>query len=98
LWLERNEWQATMNKAAEERDKLNDPTHSGPAPAFCRWVEEVQFPQLASRHGKQFEQRIADLTLQLENLQAEIERGRFDRQPEADRLAGEITHLSELLA
>lgn len=97
LWLARPEWNATMTKLIQERDRLADPEHVGPAPAFTEWVEQKQLPQLAVRYRKQFEQRIADLMMQLQNRQTEIERGRLDLQPEAAQLAKEITKLSELL-
>jgi hypothetical protein len=97
LWLERDDWAATMQRQAQERDLLADPTQSGPAPRFVEWVEQQQLPQLAVRYRAQFQERISDLMLQLQNRQTEIERGRLDLQPEAAQLAGEITKLSELL-
>ena len=97
IWLHPSDWRATLKRQIEERDRLDDPHHSGPPPRFVEWVEQKQLPQLAVKYRKQFEQRIADLMLQLQNRQTEIERGRLDLQPEAAQLAKEITKLSELL-
>lgn len=34
LWLDRAEWNATMQRVLDERDRLNDPQHVGQPPAF----------------------------------------------------------------
>lgn len=97
LWLDRAEWNATMQRVLDERDRLNDPQHVGQPPAFVTWAHQ-QLPRLASKYRQQFDQRIADLTLRLENLQRDIAGGRLDLQPEADHVSAEISKLSGLLA
>jgi len=98
LWLERTDWADTMQRQAEERDRLNDASFSGPAPAFVEWVRDHQAPLLAKRYRKQFDDRIEGLQMLLANVQASIAGGRLDRQHEADRLSAEIKWLSELVA
>jgi hypothetical protein len=98
LWLERTDWAETMQRQAEERDRLNDASFSGPAPAFVEWVREHQAPLLATRYRKQFDDRIESLQALLANVHQAIAVGRLDRQGEADQISAEITWLSELVA
>ena len=46
LKLTPTDWGRTMSALIAERDKLADPTHSGPAPGYYKWVEEVEMPRL----------------------------------------------------
>lgn len=98
LWLPRAEWSRTLERCLQERDKLDDPKHSGQPPAFVAWVKEHQMPELAKRYRKQFDDRIESLQMLLANVQASIAGGRLDRQHEADQLSAEIKWLSELVA
>jgi hypothetical protein len=93
------DWRATLQRQVEERDRLDDINHSGPAPAFLAWVDEVQLPQLAQRphYQRQFRDRVTELQMLLANLEQQIAGGRLDLQPEADRVAGEITWLTDLV-
>ena len=99
LRLQPADWRATLQRQVEERDRLDDINHSGPAPAFLAWVDEVQLPQLAQRphYQRQFRDRITELRMLLANLEQQIAGGRLDLQPEADRVAGEITWLTDLV-
>ena len=40
------DWGRTMSALIAERDKLADLNHSGPAPGYYKWVEEVEMPRL----------------------------------------------------
>ena len=39
------DWSATLDRQIEECDRLDDITHSGPAPAFVACVDERQIPK-----------------------------------------------------
>ena len=45
LHLQPGDWRATLDRQIEERDRLDDITHSGPAPAFVACVDEQQMPK-----------------------------------------------------
>lgn len=47
LRLTGNDYRITMDRLLLERDRLNDPNHVGPAPAFMAWVVDEQIPALA---------------------------------------------------
>ena len=59
LKLTPTDWGRTMSALIAERDNLADPTHSGPAPNYYKWVEEVEMPRLRQSgdpfYRKQFE-------------------------------------------
>ena len=46
LKLTPTDWGRTMSALIAERDKLADLNHSGPAPGYYKWVEEVEMPRL----------------------------------------------------
>jgi len=45
LHLQPGDWGATLDRQIEERDRLDDISHSGPAPAFVACVDEQQMPK-----------------------------------------------------
>lgn len=59
LKLKPADWGRTMEALLNERDNLADPNHSGPAPDYLAWVEEVEMPRLRQRNDpfytRQFE-------------------------------------------
>ena len=87
-----------MQRQIEERDRLNNPHHSGPPPEWCRWVDEVQMPRLATRpqYQQQFSDRVAELLLKLAGLQHQIAGGRLDLEPAAESCRREIDWLTDL--
>jgi hypothetical protein len=89
-----------LQRQIEERDRLNDPHHSGPAPAFLTWVAEQQLPALArhQHYRNQFHDRIAELQLRLANLQKQIDGGRLDLEPMAGITRREIRELQDLMS
>ena len=98
LHLAPPDWRATLQKQIEERDRLNDPNHSGPAPAFLAWVREVQMPALAQRvqYRQQFADRGQELLLKLAGLQNQVDGGRLDLEPAANACRGEIDWITAL--
>lgn len=48
LKLQGRDYQRTLDKLIECRDRDDNPEHSGPAPAFIDWVWTEQLPRLAS--------------------------------------------------
>lgn len=100
LYLQPVDWRITLQRQIEERDRLDDITHSGPAPAFLTWVAEQQMPQLARQphYQQQFHDRITELQARIDNLQQQIDGGRLDLRPAAGQLSREIRELQELLA
>jgi hypothetical protein len=89
-----------LQRQIEERDRLDDINHSGPAPAFLTWVAEQQIPALARQqyYRNQFHDRIAELQLRLGNLQQQIDGGRLDLEPMAGITRREIRELQDLMA
>ena len=98
LHLQPADWRESLQRQIEERDRLNDPTRSGPPPEWCRWVDEVQMPRLATRpqYQQQFSDRVAELLLKLAGLQHQIAGGRLDLEPAAGICRREIQWLSDL--
>jgi hypothetical protein len=99
LYLEAAEWRRTLERQIIERDRLNDPNHVGPTPAFTDWVLREQLPQLAAKpwYRKQFEQQLERLQRKLVSLNGDIAAGHLSLRPQADAIAGEIKQLEELL-
>ena len=99
LSLQPPDWRYCLTRQIEERDRLNDPYHSGPAPAFVKWVASVQLPALAHQpfYKKQFLQRIAELEQQLYNLEHQIRLGRLDLEPDAHDCRVEIAWLDDMV-
>jgi hypothetical protein len=93
--------EAAENEARqiEARDRLDDINHSGPAPEFKAWVEEVQMTMLAQRpeYQRQFSDRITELELKLANLEHSISHGRLDLEPAAGIHRREIDWITELM-
>ena len=48
LKLQARDYQITLDKLIECRDRDDNPEHSGPAPAFIAWVWQEQLSRLAS--------------------------------------------------
>jgi len=94
--------EAAENEARqiEARDRLDDINHSGPAPEFKAWVEEVQMPMLARQphYQQQFQDRITELNHQLINLEHSINQGRLDLEPAAGMVRREVNWINELVA
>ena len=99
LHLQPADWRACLDRQIQERDRLDDINHSGPAPAFLVWVDEVQMPALAQRpqYHQQFQDRITELGLKLTNMERDIASGRLDLEPAAGICRREIQWLAALV-
>ena len=99
LHLAPADWRTCLDRQIQERDRLDDISHSGPAPAFLAWVAEVQMPALAQRpqYHQQFADRVAELELKLTNLERDIAAGRLDLEPAAGLVRREIAWLGDLM-
>ena len=99
LHLQPADWRATLQRQVEARDRLGNPDHSGPAPEFIAWVNEIQLPGLARRpeYAQQFRDRIAELEMLLANLEQQVAGGRLDLQPAAGIHRSELQQLTALV-
>ena len=99
LHLRAEDWRVTMQRQIEARDRLGDPAHSGPAPEFLEWVMTQQLPALArsGHYHQQFNDRIAALSLKLDNLERQITGGRLDLEPEAATTRRELEAIAALV-
>jgi hypothetical protein len=88
-----------LDRQIQERDRLDDISHSGPAPAFVQWCDEEQMPKLAKNphYHHQFQDRITELQMKLSNLERDIAGGRLDREPAAGQVRKELRWIEGLL-
>jgi len=100
LRLEARDYSRSLDRLLLERDKLADPSHSGPAPEYLRWVAEVELPELARRpyYADQIEAHLADLARQEESLQADLSRQAPDLAGRLQALEAEVKRLEEVLS
>ena len=95
LRLERHDYRRSLDRLCEERDRLNDPSRSEPAPEYHRWVEQEELPQLLRRdfYKRQAETHLAVLDDRIEELTERIQRTAGQLQDEAARLSVERLRL-----
>ena len=95
LRLERHDYRRSLDKLCEERDRMNDPSRSEPAPAYHRWVEQEELPLLLKRnfYRLQAETHLAVLDERIEELSVRIQRQAGALQEEAARLSVERLRL-----
>ena len=60
LKLKPVDWGRTMEALLNERDKLADPTHSGPAPGYLAWVDAVELPRLRQSNDPFYQKQFAE--------------------------------------
>ena len=74
LRLQARDYSRSLDRLLLERDKLNDPNHSGPAPAYLHWVTTEELPQLARHpfYQQQIQQHLQDLAPRGDALQRQI--------------------------
>ncbi|QBE68378.1 hypothetical protein SynWH8101_0788 [Synechococcus sp. WH 8101] len=99
LKLEGRDYQVTLDKLIEERDREDNPENSGPAPAFIEWVWGQQLPALAKRdfYKNQIMQAIDSKQDRINSLQEQIRRQAGALQEEAALIAIERLRLLEVL-
>jgi hypothetical protein len=80
LHLQGQDYSRSLDRLLLERDRLDDLTHSGPAPAYMAWVWAEELPALARQqhYRNQIHDHIADLEQQHTELQQTIAQGRLD--------------------
>jgi hypothetical protein len=68
------DYRRSFDKLLLERDRLNDPTHSEPAPDYVAWCWREELPALASApfYRNQLEQRLEHLDKRTESLERRI--------------------------
>ena len=100
LHLQGHDYSRSLDRLLLERDRLDDPQHSGPSPSYLAWVWAEELPALVQQqhYRNQVHDRIADLGQQLSKLQETIAKGRLDIEPAAGRLRREIKQLQALLS
>jgi hypothetical protein len=100
LHLQGQDYSRSLDRLLLERDRLDDLTHSGPAPAYMAWVWAEELPALARQqhYRNQIHDHIADLEQQHTKLQQTIAQGRLDLEPAAGQCRAEIRRLQELLS
>ena len=95
LRLEASDYSRSLDRLLAERDALADATHSGPAPAYLRWVWEQELPALAQdpRYRQQINAHLQALHQKTEDLAEMIERvagSLLSDQAETDQQAAEL--------
>lgn len=99
LRLEAADYSRSLDRLLAERDALADASHSGPAPAYLRWVWEQELPALAQdpRYRQQINAHLQALHQKTEDLSEMIEKiagGLLSDQADTER---EITDLQTVL-
>ncbi|QNG26987.1 hypothetical protein [Synechococcus sp. HK01-R] len=99
LKLEGRDYQVTLDKLIEERDREDNPENSGPAPAFIEWVWHKQLPALVKSdfYKNQIMQAIDSKQERINALQEQIRRQAGALQEEAALIAIERLRLLEVL-
>lgn len=85
------DYRRSFDKLIQERDRLNDPTHSEPAPAYVAWVWREELPQLLRRdfYRRQAEAHLETLDERVADLEDRIQRAAGQLQNEAAMWATE---------
>lgn len=93
------DYRRTFDRLIQERDRLNDPTHSEPAPDYVAWVWREELPELARIpfYQHQFREHLETLDERIEDLTERIQRSAGQLQDEAARLSVERLKLLRLL-
>lgn len=93
------DYRRTFDRLLQERDLLNDPNHSEPAPGYRRWVWSCELPQLVRVpfYERQFREHIETLDERIEELSDRIQRLAGGLQDEAARLSVERLKLLRIL-
>lgn len=99
LKLEGRDYQSTLDKLIEERDREDNPENSGPAPAFIDWVWSQQLPVLAQRpfYRQQIMDAIDAKQDRINVLERQIKQVAGCLQEEASLIAIERLRLLEVL-
>ena len=93
------DYRRTFDRLIQERDRLNDPTCSGPAPAYVTWVWREELPELARIpfYQHQFREHLETLDDRIDDLTERIQRSAGQLQDQAARLSVERLQLLRAL-
>ena len=99
LAMTREDYRHTFDRLIQERNRLNDPEHVGPAPAFIDWCWSKELPALASSmfYRNQLEQRLEHLDERTEILERRIRDLAGGVQLELKMVADEKVKLAKVL-
>ena len=98
LYVNRPDWNRTLEQCLRFRDEADDPAASGQPAAYVEWVRSVEAPQLAVTYRSQFVAQINARRAELGRLQASIDAGRLDLLPAADAIEADLALMEALLA
>ena len=93
------DYRRTFDRLIQERDRLNDPTRSEPAPAYVDWVWREELPELARTpfYQHQFRDHLETLDDRITDLEDRIQRSAGQLQDQAARLSVERLRLLRAL-
>ena len=99
LKLQGRDYQRTLDKLLECRDRADDPEHSGPTQEFIDWVWQEQLPRLANDpfYMKQIAAEVDWKQQKIALLEQQIRAMAGSLQKEASCVATEREKLKELL-
>ena len=99
LAMTREDYRRAFDRLLLERDLLDDPEHSGPAPGFIDWCWNQELPALASApfYRNQLEQRLEHLDERTEILERRIRDLAGGVQLELKMVADEKVKLAKVL-
>ena len=85
------DYRRTFDRLIQERDRLNDRSHSGPSPDYVTWVWREELPELAKIpfYRNQFRDHVATLDERITDLEDRIQRAAGQLQSEAAMWATE---------
>ena len=100
LRLEAADYSRSLDRLLAERDALADPSHSGAAPAYLRWVWGQELPALAQepRYRQQINAHVQALHQKTEDLAEMIEKiagGLLSDQAETEREMADLQAVLE---
>ena len=99
LRLQARDYSRSLDRLLLERDKLNDPNYSGPAPAYLYWVANEELPQLARQpfYQQQIQQQLQDLAPRGDALQQQIHQQAGALLDELEAIEAEVLQLTALV-
>lgn len=99
LSLAQQDYRRTFDRLIQERDLLNDPSHSEPAPGYVRWVWATELPGLVRIpfYERQFREHIEILDERIEALSERVEHLAGGLQREATRMSVERLKLLRMM-
>ncbi len=99
LRLEARDYSRSLDRLLLERDRLDDPNHSGPAQAYLDWMLREELPQLAQhpRYREQIEAHVDDLVSKQAQLAQQIEQQAPALLQQLQALEAQVQQLREVM-